>query len=225
MAYAQDRPKVLIVPFQEISVVTEFDMEELLEINKLSQQQFSRAICDSLIHTLKYETKHIDYTVLPTNEFEGIKHLLYPIHTYDPVPHFGVNIKALNNVGLIKQMANNYNVDYILFLTSYRMTQRLLLANQSFDGSFFLPWSNHLVDYELVDEKGELIALASKLNLEPNTPNQSNYTLKGLALKEMDQGHRILHRDIRSKILLHKKKKGGVIYRLSKKDLKLIKGS
>lgn len=221
-AVKSQEPKVLFVPFQELGFVTEFELDELIYANDFGINNQTTAINDSLFYFLKNSTKHITYTAINEVEYTSIENAVQPIYKSNPIAHYGINFSALKSTSEYDKLVETYDVDFVLFVSKYHIAKRILLANQSFNGSFAIPWSNHFVDYELYDKNGELVALASKLELKPNDPKQETFEYKGLSIEEMDKGYRIFHRDIWDKMRIFEKKKKPV-FKIKYKDLKWLK--
>lgn len=217
-ANAQERPKVLYVPFQELGFVTAFALDELVFANDFEMNAQTTAINDSVFYFLKESTKHLDYRLINAVEYHSIEQAIQPIYRDDPVPHYGINFLSIQQTGVFQKLIETYQVDYVLFISKYHIAKRVLLANESFNGTFAIPWSNHFVDYELYDRAGNLVALSNRLDLKPNDPTQETFEMKGLSLREMDNGYRILHRDLWNKIRLYKKKQKPV-FKLKKKEI------
>lgn len=207
----------MIVPFQELGFVTAFELDELIDANDFSTDNYTAAIYDSLSYFLLNRTKHVDYLKIDEVEYSAIENALQPIYKEDPIPHYGINFPSIHKTGIYEQLLEAYKVDYVMFISKYHIAKKVLFANQSFSGNYAIPWSSHFVDYELYDKGGKLVAMSAKLDLKPNPPTEETYQFKGLAIRELDNGFRLLHRDLWNKIRLFKKK-AKTIYRLKKKE-------
>ena len=192
---------VLIIPFPSYHFQSSFDLLDIAFVNEIPYaNEVYKTFQDSLVRELSKGKLNYKLFEIPENEFQSIKYLLEPVFIEKPTGHYGIDKEKLTKSSAFNNMIKNLGVDYVLFLTNYRIDTKLYTSSRSFDGSYALPWSRHLLDYELVDKKINLVALSRELELKANNPNNETYLTKGLLLSTMNKGFSSLVNDFHLKI-------------------------
>ena len=192
---------VLIIPFQSYHFQSSFDLLDIAFVNKIPYaNEVSNNYKERLVQELSKGKMNYKLFEIPANEYQSIQFLLDPIFIDKPTGHYGIDKEKLARSSSFKNMIKSFEVDYVLFLTNYRIDSKLYTSSRSFDGSYALPWSRHLLDYELLDHNLNLVALSREFELKSNLPTNDTYLTKGLLVSEMDKGYSSLIKDFHLKI-------------------------
>ncbi len=198
-------PNILVVPYQSFDFLIEFDAAEIDSINNLGgQNQVFKAVQDSLLKQLLKPHNKFNYSIIPAVELQSIQNRIRSIYKTKPTGHMGKDISSILKSGDLEKIMKNFQADYILFLSQHSIRKRIYSTSRSFDGSYLLSWSRHLIDYEMYNSNGELIIMADDFELKTPLPNNENYIKKGLIINEMNWGYRSILRDIQLKLEKYK---------------------
>lgn len=202
-----EKKQIVLVPYSPVHFLSTFDLAEIAEYNSIDNpENVHQHVLDSMV---KYLAKqHPEYSIfqIPESDQQAMQYLIQAQYKDKPIGHYGIDMESLLTRGNYEQMLENLGADYALFITHYNIEKKLHSSSRSFDGSYIIPWARHLVDYELYDKKGNLIALADRFQLEWNLPGEENYLQKGLVLKDMQRSFRSLLKDIIQKEQRYKNK-------------------
>lgn len=197
----EEKKNILVVPFAPYHFLSSFDLQEMANFNKLSSPgDVVDAVQDGLLKGISTSKSKFNFTTIPPNEYQAIKHLIDPEFIAEPTGRYGIDLSKLKSSQSFQTLLKNFNIDYVLFLTHYRIDKKLYTSGRSFDGSYAIAWSSHLLDYELINAEENLVAMAREFEIKPNAPTLENYFMKGLLLSELNGGHRELLKDIQFKI-------------------------
>lgn len=209
--------RILIVPFSRFDFQTTYALTEIAEVNAWNnaEEVFSR-YRDTLVHSLSTKYNNISAFPIPVYEYGLIKNKLPRVYKEKPSTHFGVDLSLLKQNNQLKTLVDNLSADYILFISRYEISSRLVASMSSHNGSKFLPWSNHEVTYELFDANGKLVVMADQFKVLPKSPNIQNINSKGLLLNEVAPNYEHLLEDISLKLAqYHNQRKKKAVYRLN----------
>lgn len=214
---AQEKPGILVVPFPHYQFVSNYDLLKVMEVNQLKvAEELVPFLLDSLNYYLCKTNKHYNLSPISENDYQGIQHLIQPLYKVAPTGHYGVEIDPLLRTGQYESLCKSFKVEYLLFLTQYTISNGLKKTGGNFDGPYIIPWASHHIDYELYNSEGELVALASGLELNGIPPNNQNVETDGLLIADLRGGFRAILKDLVAKIEQYKKTKKPV-YKLKKK--------
>jgi hypothetical protein len=203
----QENKTVLIIPFPSQQFFSYFDANTLQSINGAeSTDILFKNFGDSLIRALSNYKKHFDFVKIPDIEYNSVKYYIDPFFKEAPVSHYGIDFLKIKNQKSFKSLCLNYEVDYVLFLTNYTIKKKLLSSSKSFEGSHFIAWSRHELNYELYDVEGNLIAMSDGFSIEPDLPLEENYFKKGLEISKLKEGFKKLSLDLNLKLNQYLKK-------------------
>lgn len=221
IAFGQEqKKKILVVPFSPYQFYSSFDLREISSINGFDNpDEVAQSIIDSLTQNLVKPNKKVSVIQIPENEYNSLSHLLNTVYKPDPVPHYGVNQTAIWQSESFQRLIKNYEIDYVLFLTQYVLEKKLLSTNRSFEGSFLIAWSNHLLQYEFYDVNGTMQVYSNGYELLPDSPKDETFKEKGLNLANMGRGYRSVRGDILKKMAQYELT-GRPVYRLKKQKKK-----
>lgn len=192
---------VLVVPFATYHFVSAFDIQEMASFNQLtSPEKVVYAVQDSLLKGITKVNSNFNFIGIPQNEYQAIKYLVDPEFITKPTGRYGIDLSKLKDSQTFQSIVKNFKIDYVLFLTHYRIDKKIYTSGRSFDGSYAIAWSSHFLDYELIDANENLIAMAREFDIKPNAPTIQNYFMKGLLLNELDAGYQDLVSDFQIKI-------------------------
>lgn len=199
---AQEAKKnVLVVPFPSYHFLSSFDLLEMANYNQMSSpENIFFAVQDSLINGIHKVKSGFNFIEIPQNEYRAIQHLLDPEFKENPTGRYGINLSKLKDSQSYQSVLKNFKIDYVLFLTHYRIDKKLYTSGRSFEGSYAIAWSSHLLDYEFTDANGNLIAMAREFEIKPNAPTMATYQMKGLLLNELGSGYKSLVNDFQQKL-------------------------
>jgi len=191
------KTRVLIVPFDRVDFYSQVTVPILLSSNGFTDnKQIYPAYKKEIINALGQERQNFLFFELPNSEANTLKRQVPVVHKMTPISHYGVDLSLLRDSSLIERYLTNFSADYILFLSRYEINNKPFISSKSFDGSTFVNWSRHEVDYELYNADCKLIALASSFNLTPRQPTDSTYLTYGVRLDGMNFAFEDLQEDI-----------------------------
>ncbi|MEQ8625250.1 MAG: hypothetical protein RJQ00_10035 [Vicingaceae bacterium] len=211
-----EKTRVLIVPFDRVDFYSQVEVPILLGSNGFTDdKQIYPAYKKELIRVLGQERQNFSFFELPESEAKVLKQQVPTVHKMTPVSHYGVDLSLLRDSTLIKRYLSNFGADYILFLCRYEINTKPFISSKSFDGSTFVNWSRHEIDYELFNSEQKLVAMASSFTLTPRQPTDSTYLTYGVRLEGMSYAFEDLQEDI---IRKEKRYKGKPIYKIKRKN-------
>jgi len=215
---AQDKNDidVLVVPFNQISFKSRYPLPELSEVNQFYNLDSIFSIYQNkFLEEISATYKNYQFIELPERERMALLRQLPKIYKKKPTTHMGFDLEKIVANGHLKNLLQNFSVDYLLLITEFEIRKKTLLSPKSFEGSKFTAWSSYHISYEVFDRDGNLIAMDNNFTVKPTLPTESNYMKKGLDVNSLSRQFVGFQRDIAMKI---KKYKGKPIYRLRKKD-------
>lgn len=220
--YAQEETKknVLVVPFKSYQFYSSFDLNEIASINQVTNpNDVSQALIDTALANLAKKHPKLNVIVIPKNEEASISHLLDPVFKSKPIPYYGINEASIWSNSQFRSLLNNYEIDYVLFLTNYVLDNKLLSAKNSFEGSFLIQWSSHKIQYEFYDIDGTLKVYSNGYEVIPDAPTQETYRFKGLHFGSLGRGFQTIRKDLLKKLAQYELT-GKPVYKLKKEKKK-----
>jgi hypothetical protein len=222
LAYAQkqttENSRILIVPFSRFDFQTSYSLSEIVTINnwKASDEVFGR-YRDTLVKRLSQNHQNLSAFPIPAYEYGLIKNQLPRVYKEKPSTHFGIDMSLLKQNDRLKTLLTNFSADYILFISRYEISSRLVATMSSHEGSKFLPWANHEITYELFDLEGNLVVMADQFKVPPRNPYAENMDSKGVLLDEVAPNYVMNLDDIYQKLRVYQnQKRKKPVYRLKK---------
>ena len=208
------KTRIIIVPFDALAFQSKIDIPIITSSNHLnSSKDISRVYNEKIVKTLSESNESFAFFSLPESEIKSLRMQAPVVFKKKPISHYGVDLSRLYQEDLIANILSNFSADYILFLCRYEITPKLFSSGKSFDGSSFVPWSLHKIDYEIYNSDKQLIALADAYNLDPKRPTDSTYLTHGVIVDGMEKSYRKLSEDMISKIENYR---GEPIYKIKK---------
>jgi hypothetical protein len=202
---AQEKKTVLVVPFPSHQFFSYFDANLLSEINHTETPEvLYKNLGDTLVHSLSGYKEHFHFLRIPDIEYNSMQFYINPEFKDEPISHYGIDFSKFKDLATFKNLCLNYEVDYILFFTNYTIKKKILSAKRSFEGSQFIAWSRHDLNYEMYDTKGNLIAMSDGFSIIPDEPTKSNYSEKGLNISNLKNGFRAISEDLKIKVYQYK---------------------
>ena len=210
----KEKTRILIVPFDRVNFYSQIEIPIILSSNGLvDDEEIYFAYKEKLTKTLAASSADFSFFELPEAEINTLKKQIPVIHKMTPISHYGVDLDRMRDSSLIRRYLKNFNADYILFLCRYEINAKLFSSSKSFEGSTFVSWSRHEVDYELFNANQELVALGSSFSLIPKRPEDSTYLTYGVKIEGMHRAYEDLKKDIIKK---EQSYKGKAVYKLKK---------
>jgi hypothetical protein len=197
--------RILIIPFSEVNFELPASRVIVAGRNQVEPQELHGHYLDSLLFFLSKNENNLLFYRLPVYEDRILKQQMPIAFKRKPTSHMGTDIESLVENGKWQAMMENMGVDLVVVLTHYRMAEYLLPTKQEFDGSKFLSWTKHYVDYEVYDRQGEMIAMADDFTMKAAGPRKDNFQSQGTLVSDMKYGYRKLAEDIALKIEKHEK--------------------
>lgn len=218
-AFGQNK-RVLVVPFDKFQFESPIPLQEIADNN---QWKDSQSVCDKYNEAiLSFMNEHDSTIYYPLNSIEQskLRRILPRVYKTEPVSHFGVDIEPLIVEGYLADLLDNMGADYILFISRYKILGKLLSVRGDYGGSSrFLSWSNHLVDYEIYNREGELVAGAERFQFTPRNPRESTYSTQGTLVIDLERPSQRLSEDVSYKIDKFEQK-GKVLFKYKGKKAK-----
>jgi hypothetical protein len=181
--------RILIVPFDRFDFESTFSLSEIAAANELqSDEEVYPFYRNHFIKEFSTSSTQVVLFELQQSDRRQLMSKLPRAYKRKPVTHHGYELQAYVESGKLENLMNNYAADYILFISKYFISNRLLTTKKSFENSKFLSWSRHEIDYELYDQKGELLIVGDHIQINSNSPNQANFQSAGLIAVELNQG-------------------------------------
>jgi len=181
--------RILIVPFDRFDFESSFSLTKIAIENNLSGDDVVYQFYKN--HFIKEFSTSTDEVVMFELQEADAKYLMSKlprVYKRKPVTHNGYDLKAYTESGKLAGLLDNYAADYILFVSKYFISNRLLTTKSNFDGSKFLNWSRHEIDYELYDKSGELLIVGDHIEIKTISPTQANFNSAGLIAKDLNVG-------------------------------------
>mgnify|MGYP001173394953 FL=1 len=210
------KDRILVVPFDRFDFQTAYSLSEIATANEwLSSDEVFAHYRDSLVKRLSTNYHSISAFPIPAYDYGLIKNQLPRVYKEKPSTHTGVDLSLLKMNDRLSSLLQNLSADYILFISQYEISSRLVATMSSNEGSKFLPWANHEITYELFDAKGKLIVMADQFKVQPRNPYKENMDTKGVLLKEVAPNYESILEDIYQKLLVYQnQKRKKPVYRL-----------
>lgn len=221
MAFSQKQPtldsKILIIPFSRFDFQTSYSLSEIAVVNNWSSDEVFKRYRDTLVKRLSQNYQSISAFPIPAYEYGLIKNQLPRVYKENPSTHFGVDMSLLKQNNRLETLLTNFSADYILFVSRYEISSRIVATMSSHEGSKFLPWANHEITYELFDREGNLVVMADQFKVPPRNPYAENMDTKGVLLHEVAPNYEMILDDIHQKLLVYQnQKRKKPVYRLKK---------
>lgn len=223
VAFAQqetvEKSRILIVPFSRFDFQTAYSLKEIAIANGWnSEEEVFGRYRDTVVSRLSQTKQNFSAFPISAYEYGLIKNQLPRVYKEKPSTHFGINLSLLTQNDRLKTLLANFSADYILFISRYEISSRLVATMGSHDGSQFLPWANHEITYELFDGEGRLIVMADQFKVLPRNPYAKNIDTKGVLLREVAPNYGVILDDISQKLQVYKTQKSKKpVYRLKKR--------
>ncbi len=209
-----NKKRILIVPFDAFAFQSKIDIPIIISSNHLnSSNEIYITYNKQIAKTLSESSLQYSFLTLPDSEIKNLRMQVPVVFKESPTSHYGVDLTKLYQEGLITQLLHDFSADYILFLCRYEINNRLFSSSRSFDGSTFVQWSLHNIDYELYNSEKQLIALADSYILSPRRPTDTTHLTHGVRADGMTDSYKKLTEDIISKI---EKYEGEPVYKIKK---------
>jgi hypothetical protein len=205
--------RIVVVPFDRFGFESEIPLGFIGQVNEVKSEEVPDLYWKNMINELSKENTWLYFfQISETDRLILSKRLQREFKTEKP-SHYGMNLTTLGE-GALQQLLENYSADYILFVTRYHIQKKLLYAGRSFDGSKFIPWATHSIDYELYNKEEELIVIGDGSEISSRNPTDETYLSEGVLLSLLDRGIEELILDLYDKMKAYK---GKPVFKLKKK--------
>lgn len=207
-AQEQEKRRVLLVPFERFDFQSPFPFSDIANYNKWSSPaEVFPKYKEAVIKQLSAKHPEVEVYTLAEPEEQQIRIQSPKVYKYQPIDHQGIDLSRLVEQGRLAQLVESFAADYIVFLTWYEISAKLIATKASFQGSKFLAWSVHRITYEAYNGEGELVALADKFPLEPKLPKEAYAHTKGTMLADIEDAYLKVQDDLAKKLKLHERKR------------------
>jgi len=207
-AQEQEKIRVLLVPFERFDFQSPFSFSDIANYNNFSSQaEVFPKYQAAVVQQLSAQHPQVEVYTLPEPDIQQIRIQSPKVYKYQPIDHQGIDLSRLVEQGRLAQLLESFAADYIVFLTWYEISAKLLSTKSSFQGSKLLAWSVHKITYEAYNGKGELVALVDKMPLEPKLPKEQFAHTKGTMLSDIQDAYLKVQDDLSKKLMLYQRKK------------------
>lgn len=209
---AQEKDRIAIVPFGRFDFHSEFSFREIAEHNSWETEELVySSYSQSLLESLSKSTEKKQFFMLPQTEVNLFQTQIPKVYKSKPITHSGVDLSRIKENGRLESIMESLGADYLMFLIKYEIKGKMLTTTVGSGGSKFLPWSRHLLTYEVYNKNGDLVVLADQFEIKPKSPKVESLETHGTVLDDVTPSFEKVKLDVEEK-LEHYKKKGKVIY-------------
>lgn len=196
--------RVLVVLYDRFQFSSQYSLDEIAAASHVESSEVFNEYHRNINAAFEsYNSENFEFVAISNLHSLGLrKQTSYKYGKFDKKKYYSINLSMLSNEEFT-QLANNYNVDFVLFVNWYNI-EKTIHTNYVGDNNKRLPFSLHKIDYELYNSKK--IKLFGDGNVKINCgnfPTLENQAAKGLNPKLLTPCYNNLFKEILSHIDLN----------------------
>jgi hypothetical protein len=188
-AQTASKKKVLVIPASQFEFVTEFELQEIAELNDVTTSQVFLTVEKTLLNAFdSYTDENFEFVPVDAVGLKPYKKLIkYEYGKFDKKHYNGVDLTRFSEVDFTK-LLEHYDADFVVFITWYDIQKESFtrkgkhLKRASYAG--------HYIDFAIYNLFQQQIAGMAKVKAAVATePNDLEVSFKFLRMKEVELGY------------------------------------
>ena len=181
----QQLSNVLVVPYHRFEFHTEYPIEEIAKQNGIDKSLVFNMYQGKLLSTLaEYRCEHYRFRIINAANLDYLQRRVSYEAERKPVNYYASNLGLLQESDL-QRIMNTYDAEYILFLNLYSIRKETIIGIGR--GESNMPFSSHLMDFDLYDASKQKLLWAHKFEIPPLKTSES-IGHKGLRVTDLTTG-------------------------------------
>ncbi len=188
-AQTSNKKRVLVIPSSQFEFVTEFEIQEIADLNGTTVSKVFLTYEKSLLNTFEtYNDENFEFVPVDAAGLKPYKKLIkYEFGKFNKKHYNGVNLERFSEADFTK-LLEQYDADFVVFITWYDI-QKESFTRQG-KHSKRASYAGHYIDFAIYNLFKQQIAGVAKVKAEgPIEPNDLEVSFKFLRVKEVELGY------------------------------------
>lgn len=184
-----NKKRVLVIPPSQFEFVTEFDLQQIADINEIAASIVFLTYEKALLNTFEtYNDENFEFVPVDAAGLSPYKRLIkYEYTKFNRKQFNGVNLKNFSEADFTKLLAH-YNADFVVFITWYDIQKESFTRNGKHQKR--ASYAGHYMDFAIYNLYKQQISGLAKVKAEAATePNDLEVSYKFLRAKEVKFGY------------------------------------
>jgi len=186
--FAQNKKKVLVVPFSRFEFNSEFTLDEMAQANNVNSDEIFDVFQQNILQSLKnYQDENFEFVLENQKIYERIlSKISYNYQKFNHQKYYAVNLKTFSQKEF-KEILDFYNADFIVFINWYQIKKGTYVSLGRKKKR--TAYASHYFDFDIYNLFQQKIYGKGRFKLDFDAPTSENLQYNLLRMKEVVKGY------------------------------------